>query len=435
MGFFTFRENSNDNRHWDNLIDEIVRGNVIPVIGPEVLIDMPNQSDGNIHTILIDCLSKFYGITEKYKSFSDLIYDPQFKAATNDDVDDIYYKVNEAYEDKLIESSKSLREFLATKQFPFVLTTSYTPVVEQVMSEIWGKVKVMKFCNNPTDDNDITDENDMRKPTIYYMFGHVGDGAHKYVLTDIDMLNFCSSWLSDVRRPKNLCNELKNKYLLILGNDYSDWLFRFIWFSIRKSNMSNGMLAYDKIDESLIHFLERNKTFTKQNPTEVINQILSRLRRKIAENENYKFNRPQDNMDVFISYSRSDKLLAEALYTKLTAEGKRVWYDKNNLTDGGNFMDEIRKAIRTAKYFIPILSVNIAKEKNDSHVYRNEWDLAISVAISMGRTYIIPIAENGFDFYKASIPEKLQQHNAIFYSKDEGLNNVIDKILHIMNQD
>ena len=68
-------------------------------------------------------------------------------------------------------------------------------------------------------------------------------------------------------------------------------------------------------------------------------------------------------------------------------------------------------------------------------MYRNEWDAAIEVAISMGRTYIIPMAENGFDFYKAAIPEKMQQHNAIFFSKEEKMDAVSEKIIHKMNED
>ena len=140
-------------------------------------------------------------------------------------------------------------------------------------------------------------------------------------------------------------------------------------------------------------------------------------------------------MDVFISYSRRDSEMADQLYEALTAQGKRVWYDKENLTAGGRFMDEIRKAIRTAKYFVPILTANIEDEKNDSHVYRNEWDTAIEVAISMGRTYIIPLAEQNFDFYRAAIPERMQQHNAIFYSLEEGVEGIAKKIIHKMNQD
>ena len=306
------------------------------------------------------------------------------------------------------------------------------------MQAIWkDELRVMRFNNNPSENNDIKSGTDLRKPTVYYMFGKVGEGAHKYVLTDTDMLEFVSSWLSnaDRARPKNLYNELKDKYLLMLGNNYSNWLFRFIWFSMRKSNMGHGMLAYDQLDESLIHFLERAETFTKQNTSDVIDQIMTRLDKKLKENELTKFDRPEDNTDVFISYSRSDSEVAEKLYTALSAQGKRVWYDRQNLTDGGNFMEEIRKAIRTTKYFVPILSNHITQEKDESHVYRNEWAQAIEVAISMGRTFIIPLAEQGFDFYRAAIPEKLQQHNAIFFNGDDDMSAVAEKIIHNMNQD
>ena len=45
------------------------------------------------------------------------------------------------------------------------------------------------------------------------------------------------------------------------------------------------------------------------------------------------------------------------------------------------------------------------------------------------------MAENGFDFYNAAIPEKIQQHNAIIFNKEEGIDVVAEKIIHKMNQD
>lgn len=421
---------------WDKLIQQIIDGNVIPVIGADLLMD--NRS--NLHTLIINNLAKGFHLTSEPKSFSELVYDLEHtKEYREYRRDYVYYLVNKIFVRNIFSPSQRLQRLLSIRQFPFVITTSFAPVVEQVMRAIWkDELKVLRFNNNPAENDDIKNGTDLRKPTIYYMFGKVGEGAHKYVLTDTDMLDFVSSWLSNDSkvRPKNLCSELKDKYLLMLGNNYSNWLFRFIWYSMRKPNLGNGMLAYDNaLDESLIHFLEREETFTKQNTSEVINQIVNRLDEKIKKNEETKFNKPEEKMDVFISYSRSDSDIAESLYKALTAQGKRVWYDKNNLTDGGDFMDEIRKAIRTAKYFVPILSQNITKEKGESHVYRNEWDQAIEVAISMGRTYIIPLAEKDFDFYNAAIPEKLQRHNALFFSKEESMEAVAEKIIHKMNQD
>ena len=425
-------DNNNDEPLWDKLIQQIIDGNVIPVIGADLLID----NSSNLHKFIMDGLAKTFGVSKQVNSFSELVYAPEYKNKFK--LDNIYYQVDKIFAAKRFPASERLRRLLSIKQFPFIITTSFTPVIEQAMQNIWkDELRVMKFNNNPSENSDIKNGADLRMPTIYYMFGKVGAGAHKYVLTDIDLLDFVSSWLSNDNkaRPKNLCNELKDKYLLMLGNTYSDWLFRFIWYSMRKPDLGHGMLAYDTLDESLINFLERTETFTKQNTSDVIDQILVRLDKKLKENEATKFNKPEENMDVFISYSRSDTQVAEQLYKALTAQGKRVWYDKYNLTDGGLFMDEIRKAIKTAKYFVPILTPNIEKEKRESHVYRNEWDTAIEVAISMGRTYIIPLADSNFDFYKAAIPERMQQHNAIFYSGEEGIEVIAEKIIHKMNQD
>ncbi len=418
---------------WDKLIQNIIDGKVIPVIGPEML--TINGTD--INTFIIDGIGRKLSMNNSPHSFSELVYASEYKN-TFGNRDRIYYQVSNLFAKKRFPSSPLLERLLSIRQFPFVITTSFAPIVEDTMRSIWkDELRVLRFNNNPMENDDIKTGADLRKPTVYYMFGKVCDGVKKYVLTDTDMLDYVSSWLSNDNRarPKNLCNELKDKYLLMLGNNYSNWLFRFIWYSMRKSDLGHGMLAYDSLDEALITFLERTETFTKQNTSEVIDQIVSRLEKKLAENEKTKFNKPEENMDVFISYSRSDSDIAERLYDVLTEQGKRVWYDKHNLTEGGNFMEEIKKAIRTTKYFIPILSNNITKEKDYSHVYRNEWDTAIEVAISMGRTYIIPLAENGFDFYRASIPDKMQQHNAIFFSKDDDMSVVIEKIIHKMNQD
>lgn len=422
---------------WDKLTQNIIEGKVIPVIGPELLM----VNNVNINKFIIDGLGRKLGMTTSPCSFSEIVYAPEYKAVFGKrdvDRDRIYNVVNKVLAKTKFPATPQLERFLSIRQFPFIITTSFAPIVEQTMRQIWkNELRVMRFNNNPTQNDDIKTGADLRKPTIYYMFGKVCEGVKNYVLTDTDMLDYVSSWLSNDNkaRPKTLCNELKDKYLLMLGNNYSNWLFRFIWYSMRKSNLSHGMLAYDSLDDQLIHFLERAETFTRQNTSEVIDQIITRLNKKLAENEVTKFNQPEENMDVFISYSRSDSDIAEKLYEALTAHGKRVWYDKKNLTDGGDFMDEINKAIKTAKYFVPILSDNITKEKNDSHVYRNEWDTAFNVATSMGRTYVIPIAETGLDFYKAAIPEKMQQHNAIFFSREDGINVVTEKIIHKINQD
>lgn len=418
---------------WRELIEQISKGNVIPIIGADILID----NKPNLHQIIINVLAKEVAPNKNPKSFSELISDSVTTLRLHQE--NLYQYVANIFENNVLPPSKSLHKLLSSKLFPFVITTSFTPIVEQIMQEVYGdELNVMEFQNNPSKNDDIRDIADLSKPTVYYMFGKVGfKKAHKFVLTDIDLLNFVSSWLSneDNVRPKNLCNALKDKYLLMIGNTYSDWLFRFIWFSIRKYKLGNGMFTYDndKFDEPLIAFMKTTDTLTKEGNIEVIEELL-KSPELISIEKDIKFKLPQKNQDVFISYSRKDSHIAEELYKSLSDKGLSVWYDKFNLTEGCRFMDEINMAIKTAKYFIPILSSNIEIEKNEPHVYRNEWDKAIEVATSLGRTYMIPIAENGFDFYKSAIPEKMQQHNAFFYSHEDGIEDAVKAIINTINK-
>lgn len=441
FGNINFKNNI-DEPLWDKLIDQIIAGNVIPVIGADMLID----NEENLHTIILDDIAQKIGVNKKVNSFTELVNTQEYKNKYK--FTDIYYNVAKYFEVKLTASER-LRKLLSIKQFPFVITTSYTPIVEQVMRDIWKDVelKVMTFNNDPNTNSDIKKDSDLRVPTVYYMFGKAGSGAGKYVLTDLDLLSFVTSWLSNMPnvRPQNLCSQLKDKYLLMLGNTYSDWLFRFMWYSMRKpesdnklqSNpyLGNGMLGYDTLDESLVNFLELTKTFTKQNTNDVVNEIVERYEKKMKEYEANKFDRPQDDMEIFISYSRSDTVIAERLYNALTEQGKRVWYDKKNITLGGFFEKEIKHAIITAKYFVPILSSNVLKESDDrERYYRKEWAIAIENQSITGGAIIIPLAEEGFNFYKADIPEGIKEHNAAFYSSNEGIDSVVKKIIHKLNE-
>ena len=96
----------------------------------------------------------------------------------------------------------------------------------------------------------------------------------------------------------------------MIGNNYSDWLFRFIWYSIRKGKMGQGMLAYNKVEEPFLHFLDRSNAFSCKDPSEVIEQIESRLTARLQDIESRKFNQVEMNTDVFISYSRRDEDVA-----------------------------------------------------------------------------------------------------------------------------
>ena len=418
---------SENNRQWDELIEKIIQGEVIPVIGPEFLAkdDEDENKWLNPHQELINMLAETKEISPcHHKSFSELLYDDDFPASERMD---IYDMLGEAFEPeiKALDNGKIPEEciffpssllikLLKVCKFRFVITTSFTPIVEYAMKEIYGteNVNVLNFCNNPLGNDDLKDVDDIYKPAVYYMFGRVCRQSERYVVNDSDMLSFCRSWLSSA--PSNLVNVLRDKYLLLLGNNYSDWLCRFVWYSMKTKLKTElkGMIVNPAADESLLQFMKRIDAFTQKDPQAVIVKIETLVTERMKSQEKLKYQKPDMNNDVFISYSRRDSEIVKKLYDELSSKGLRVWYDKENLGVGDKFMEEIKLAIKKTRIFIPILSHHIDQEKNQSHPYRTEWETAMEVASTYGRNFILPICEKNFDFYNGCIPEKLQKHNA-----------------------
>jgi hypothetical protein len=420
-------------RQWDILAREMMEGNVIPVIGPEFLVD--DERGSNPHQILIDDLAEAYELKNHPTSFSELLFDRDFDA---NDRKNIYAMLGDALSQPLFKPSLLLKRLLGTKQFPFVITTSFIPVVEDTMREIWGedRLRVMCFTNDPSHNDDIRTRSDITKPTVYYMFGKVCRSEKKYVVTDYDMLSFCRSWLSSADRPQNLAAELQTKYLLFLGNNYSDWLARFICFSLKSKfdTQPLGLVVDTMAEDSFLQFLHHIDTFTHGNAEEVVSRIETLIAEKRAEQELSRWDRPLANADVFISYSRADADIAASLYETFSRRGIRVWYDRKSLSLGSDFMHEIVRGIKGAKLFIPIITRNMELQRNEYHPYRTEWQTAIELASGYGRRFIVPVSEHGFDFYGSSIPQSIKDCNAyLYHPENPDFEPLADEIQLLLN--
>ncbi len=60
--------------------------------------------------------------------------------------------------------------------------------------------------------------------------------------------------------------------------------------------------------------------------------------------------------EVFISYSRQNKVFAERLFNKLEADGRDSWVDWGDIPPSSNWWREVREGIETAENFIFIIS-------------------------------------------------------------------------------
>lgn len=436
----------------NTLVQQIIKGNVIPVLGNEMvkINGVPSSR------FLLEAIArKVFGITEPILSYTALLNHQKYKAEGNHRM---LYNLAAGLIEKnpeLFAPTGLLEDFLSIKYFPFIITTTFDPAIENTMRKIHkDKLRVLSFVNDPVANDDIGSSMDTTAPTLYYMFGKANDKGSGYVLSDMDLLKFSRSWLqpndnSSRIKPANLANALAGKYLLVLGNDFQDWLFRFFWFAMKEERLNdkglvpNGMEASEHSDEQLIEFLNySNITSEISDLAEFVAELKARLAEaEPSRNTGDKFDRPEMNADVFISYSRADSDVAETLYRILSEKGVNVWYDRNNLGIADDFRKEIRNSIRTCRLFVPVLSGNITKQAAEEHIYRLEWLWAIEHKrlISSSVDYLAPLAEKGFNLYDhaADIEEEIRQHNAAFYSNaslEDDLGQFADKICETLKR-
>lgn len=450
-GIMEDKEEGPDSVNWDLLVHKIINGEVIPVIGEDIVLN----GKSTVKQMLIAAMCKTDGIELDKKetdessngnlkhSYSELIYHPDYKKNR----DDIYGRVKSLI-DKYQNSFKPsdlLKRILSIEQFPFIITTSIDPVTENAMRSIWEgrnrKVKTLLFTNDPKEvdiKGDLAYDSDIDNPTIYYMFGKADTNIpHKFVVTDEDMLTFCQSWLTEGKRPKILSHVFAGKSLLFLGCNYPDWLVRFIWFSMRSDMKKSGMIVGESLEPSLEEFMKRVQIETQRNPEYVISQIENRLTLKLKEMIPTRFDEPVECTDVFISYSRTNEEKARTLYDTLTSKGLNVWYDRKNLAAGDKWLVKIKKSIDSTKFFVAMVSDSMIGQVYESHVYRKEWNMAIDRASGMGssRGFIIPIALDKTNFYdpRLDLPEGLTGHNALTIASDDDYAMVAEEILKRIN--
>lgn len=421
------------------LANQFSNRNIVPVIGPEFLVD--DQTYPGIHNpekILLKIISRKLN-KEDSVDFPELIFDRETKR------EHVAQEIIDQIKEYKFTPSKVLKDFLQLLQFPFVITTSFTSVVEDAMKEIWGNVKVKIFDNDPSHKGaaEIISQDDFKAPTIYYMFGKAFHDNSPFVITDTDMLLFCRAWMDPSCRPERFLSVLRTKYLLFMGNGYSDWLYRFIWLSLKgvvagEFGKKPGAQIDSDSDEQLMRFIKRIDAYTLTDPYRVIQEIKDRTENDIfgSSKDDLKFTSAIKS-DVFISYSWTNKDLAEKLYLALKKAGLSVWYDKLNLGLADEFMEEIKKGIKWARCFVPLVTKDMEGETKDEHTYRDEWDLARTIQNrAPGRKFIIPIIEEGMDIDKENkakiIDEIKNRDSSARFNRSEGFDELAEKIKKII---
>ena len=406
---------------WENFVQDIIKGKYVLLLGSEVVLDQQyggGDSSVDILQWTIDDLKSLSLLGEDFKcdTFTELARktgrtDKSIRELISDTLfgSDYYERRKDAF-------NKDLRSLLETRFFRIVMTTTYDSHIEKVMRDIWGdELKVKGIYDDGEhfdyDEKQQSSEEFILPPTLYYICGRANenDQGRRFVATENEAREAVVRWFSD-NAPNNFLSSIKTKGVISLGCKFDDWLFRFVWYILRKDINQIDTSLKDAVavsfssesGQKLKGYLASKNVYTEENAHEFIRKILNSKDdciRRIAETSS--------NGGVFLSYAHEDMPVVAIVANRLRKEGFNVWFDSSELHSGDSFDNVISNAIAQCKIFMPVLSLQVGKDLmngigkdlmngNNIRYYCQEWALARQ-QLGIRQLHVMPVAINGYD--------------------------------------
>ena len=258
---------------WDRLLDSLDERTVIPIIGPDLL---QVEIDGT--TILLDQylagrLAAIYHLSAESipaeKALNNVVC--RLLRLRKDRFaicDDIFQIMKEA----AFRPSKPLRQLAEITAFDLYVSTTFDSLLEKAINEVRfaNAPGTLSIAYSPKRVDDLPSSKEkLTKPTVYYLMGKLS-ATGGYVISDEDLLEYVCDLQSPARRPERLFDELKKNHLLILGEDFTDWLVRIFLRTAKGGRLSAAhefveILADSKTqrDPSLVSFLQHFSSHTR----------------------------------------------------------------------------------------------------------------------------------------------------------------------------
>ena len=224
-----------NDQDWAELLACMRRRKVIPVIGEELLQVEIEGETVPLYTWMAKRLASELGVSAAELPSPASLNDVAclYLARSDSNRNSIYMRLwivmDEAKAN--LRAPLPLRQLAEITDFNLFLTTTFDSLMESALDEI-RKKETESLMYSPTDRQDIPAGKDLLPPTVYHLFGAL-DVSPTYAVSREDLLEWIYAMESQPR-PKNLFDELRQNYILILGAQFSDWLPWFLRLRVEK---------------------------------------------------------------------------------------------------------------------------------------------------------------------------------------------------------
>jgi hypothetical protein len=403
-----------DSFPWDDLLDYIEQGKVIPVLGHELIETDYQGRRVSLQRVLAERLAQREGLTVEWTRHFEL-----------NDVVCAYLAKPQA---KLVGLYDRVGGLLRSLSPPFPVPDALLRLAEIRPLDLFVSLTFDSLMARAIDQarfagNAVTREIEVsinqstaaqsealkvrpgEAPIVFSLFGRAASKSD-FAIHDEDALEFIHRLVSgDVAPPEWLLSELRNRHLLIIGVHLPEWLGRFVLRAATRDRLRLAQRAYFLAAENapsgagLTQFLSRFGRETSiaifdgtaaAFATELHRRWILRHQEDAAAVPALRAGEPARG-SIFISYGRENLAEVERLHTAIESLGGDAWFDRTELSAGDQWEKKILPQIqRNVRLFVPVISDRTA-QRREGYVFR-EWREALERSKKIvGRRFIVPI--------------------------------------------
>lgn len=415
----------------DDVLENILDGRVIPIIGEELLRVKDGDTEVSLYTYIARRLARRLAIPE-----ADLP-----AAATLNEVachylaiggmpEDIYPKIRPILNEARFTPPEPLLQLARIDRFDLFVTLTFDSLLAGAIDQVRGEGRTLELAYSPKNAQDLpSPREELRRPVVYHLLGKLS-AQPDYVITDEDTLEFMHHMQWKQRGAGLLFDALRDNHLLFIGCTFSDWLARFLIritksrpLSLRRTEMELIVGTEVDHDPNLARFLQHFSPRTKVlscSPVEFVAELASRYSARSGSAAPGPTPSPDagDNPEpaameegaIFISYAHDDISAARRLRDFLGDEaGADVWLDTRQLELGDDWDRKIRRNIKHCSYFMPLISANAVRRREG--YFRREWTWARERAEGFADDvpFIVPVCLDETPEDSEGLPDRFQR--------------------------
>jgi TIR domain/SIR2-like domain len=438
---------------WDQLIQLIEEGRVVPVVGQDLLTLPASTGHKLLYPFLANRLASYLKVsTDDLPPGAELNEVACRYLSRGKPAQQIYAALKTvAAEAETLPIPEPLLQLAAIRPIQlFVSTTFDSSLIRAIdQTRFGGNQKTRIFAHSPNEVQDLPgDLAAFGGPVVYQLMGKIS-ATPAYAVTQEDLIEFFHSLQSETRRPAQLFHELSNRSLLMLGTRLSGWLTSFLMRMSKRQRLSlddkTDYVADDTVtnDGNLVLFLERfsiaTQIFREADPIAFVNELHQRWTESHPDNAYTPQNavpsarhEPEPGA-VFLSYASGDWPAVEKLKLALEQVGVDVFFDKDQLHAGNEWQGKLRRSIHQCSLFVPVISQQTLT--SDRRFFRVEWTLALEEAqmasFSSEEAFLLPVVIDDTAIDHPALPEKFRTVQATSLPGGQPTLDFVDRVVQL----